>query len=110
MDQLRLRRPLLETESRMPKFRFEFLESTAQPPIQLEMENLETAKAEAKRAAKEAMLDGIAAGSDPTSWVTKIYDEAGYLVTTIEFQDLVSEAQRPGETDEAGEPGVMRSG
>lgn len=94
----------------MPKFRFEFLESTAQPPIHVEMENLETAKAEAKRAAKEAMLDGIAAGSDPTSWVTKIYDEAGYLVTTIEFQDLVSEAQRPSQADEAGEPGVMRSG
>ncbi|RWB75390.1 MAG: hypothetical protein EOQ50_13980 [Mesorhizobium sp.] len=94
----------------MPKFRFEFLESAAQPPIQVEMENLETAKAEAKRAAKEAMLDGIAAGADPTSRVTKIYDEAGYLVTTIEFQDLVSETQRPGQADEAGEPGVMRSG
>ncbi|AZO06426.1 MULTISPECIES: hypothetical protein [unclassified Mesorhizobium] len=94
----------------MPKFRFEFLEAAAQPPIHVEMENLETAKAEAKRAAKEAMLDGIAAGSDPTSWVTKIYDEAGYLVTTIEFQDLVSEPQRPGQADEAGEPGVMRSG
>ncbi|MEI9406610.1 DUF6894 family protein [Mesorhizobium argentiipisi] len=92
----------------MPKFRIEFLESTALPPIYVEMESLETAKAEAKRAAKEAMLDGIA--GDPTSWTTKIYDEAGYLVATIEFQDLASGRQRPGQADEAGEPGVMRSG
>lgn len=41
------------------------------------MENLETAKAEAKRVAKEPMLDSIAGGSGPTSWTTKIYDEAG---------------------------------
>jgi hypothetical protein len=94
----------------MPKFRFEFIESAAQPPIQVEMDDLETAKAEAKRAAKEAMLDGIAAGSDPTSWVTKIYDEGGYLVTTIEFRDLVSEPQRLAQANETGEPGVMRSG
>lgn len=80
----------------MPKFRIEFLESTALPPIYVEMENLETAKAEAKRAAKEAMLDGIVGGSDPTFWMTKIYDEAGYLVATIEFRDLVSGRQRPG--------------
>ncbi|WP_411970883.1 DUF6894 family protein [Mesorhizobium sp. BR1-1-13] len=45
------------------------------------MENLAAAQAEAKRAAQEAMLDGIAAGMDPTCWVTKIYDEAGYLVS-----------------------------
>ncbi|WP_292093339.1 hypothetical protein [Mesorhizobium sp.] len=61
----------------MPKFRFEFIESTAQPAIQVDMENLDAAKAEAKRAAKEAMLDGIVEGVDPTSWVTRIYDEAG---------------------------------
>lgn len=98
-------------EKRMPKFRFEFIESTDQPAIQVEMESLDAARAEAKRAAKEAMLDGIVEGMDPTSWVTKIYDEAGYLVTTIGFQDLVHASPSAGEaTEEAEEPGVMRSG
>ncbi|AZO08798.1 hypothetical protein EJ074_06510 [Mesorhizobium sp. M3A.F.Ca.ET.080.04.2.1] len=94
----------------MPKFRFEFIESTAQPAIQVEMESLEAAKAEARRAAKEAMLDGIVEGMDPTSWVTKIYDEAGYLVATIGFQDLVSAAPSAGQATEETEPGVIRSG
>lgn len=42
----------------MPKFRFEFLESAAQPPIHVEMENLETAKAETKRAAARVDIRG----------------------------------------------------
>ncbi|AZO59705.1 MULTISPECIES: hypothetical protein [unclassified Mesorhizobium] len=95
----------------MPKFRFEFIESTAQPAIQVDMENLDAAKAEAKRAAKEAMLDGIVEGVDPTSWVTRIYDEAGYLVATIGFQDLVAAPQAVGQAHEqTDEPGVIRSG
>ena len=42
----------------MPKFRFEFLESAAQPKIHVEMENLQTAKAETKRAAARVDIRG----------------------------------------------------
>jgi hypothetical protein len=64
----------------MPKFRFEFIEGMSQPAIFADMADRDEAVREAKRTAKEAMLDGIVDGVDPTSWVTKVYDEAGYLV------------------------------
>ncbi|MBZ9922643.1 hypothetical protein LB579_33850 [Mesorhizobium sp. BR1-1-7] len=64
----------------MPKSRFEFIEGMSQPAIFADMTDRDEAVREAKRAAKEAMLDGIVDGVDPTSWVTKVYDEAGYLV------------------------------
>lgn len=97
----------------MPTYRFEFYEEMARPGIFAEMENDEAALKEALLAAKETMLDGIIEGTDPTSWVTKVYDAAGYLIATIQFSDIVappatdpSEAE-PGTPDEGT---VMRSG
>ncbi|TPL76065.1 hypothetical protein [Mesorhizobium sp. B2-3-15] len=94
----------------MPKFRFEFIEGMSQPAIFADMADRDEAIKEAKRAAKEAMLDGIIDGADPTSWVTKVYDEAGYLVVTLGFQDLVAAPEDSQRLREADEPGVMRSG
>ena len=95
----------------MPKFRFEFVEDSRQPPIHLEMANIEVAVSEAKRAAKESMLDGLVSGTDPTGWLTRVYDEAGYLVATVSFHDLVGPADGPAEkADPIEVPGVMRSG
>ncbi|RWP86047.1 MAG: hypothetical protein EOR11_17255 [Mesorhizobium sp.] len=91
----------------MPKFRFEFIEGMSQPAIFADMADRDEAVREAKRTAKEAMLDGIVEGVDPTSWVTKVYDEAGYLVATLGFQDLVWDTEELKETEE---PGVLRSG
>ncbi|AZV17635.1 MULTISPECIES: hypothetical protein [unclassified Mesorhizobium] len=94
----------------MPKFRFEFIEGMSQPAIFADMADRDEAVREAKRTAKEAMLDGIVEGVDPTSWVTKVYDEAGYLVATLGFQDLVSAPKDTEELKETEEPGVLRSG
>ncbi|WP_245270276.1 DUF6894 family protein [Mesorhizobium ciceri] len=94
----------------MPKFRFEFIEGMSQPAIFADMADRDEAVREAKRAAKEAMLDGIVDGVDPTSWVTKVYDEAGYLVATLGFQDLVAAPKDTEEFKGTEEPGVLRSG
>ena len=73
------------------------------PPISVELADNEAAKAEALTVTRP-MLDGIAEGSDPRSWATRIYDEAGYLIATITFADLVSERSQ----SEAAH-GVIRS-
>ncbi|AGB44968.1 hypothetical protein FJ872_15320 [Mesorhizobium sp. B2-5-9] len=86
----------------MPKFRFEFIEGMSQPAIFADMADRDEAIKEAKR--------GIIDGADPTSWVTKVYDEAGYLVVTLGFQDLVAAPEDSQRLREADEPGVMRSG
>ena len=94
----------------MPKFRFEFTEGVPKAAIFADMADRHEAVREAKRAAKEAMLDGIADGADPTGWVAKIYDEAGYLVATLGFQDMIAASEKSEQPKETDEPGVMRSG
>ncbi|WP_246683171.1 hypothetical protein [Mesorhizobium sp. B2-1-3A] len=78
----------------MPKFRFEFLEGVPKDAIFADMADRHEAVREAKCAAKEAMLDGIADGTNPTGWVAKICDEAGYLVATLGFQDMVAVSEK----------------
>jgi len=89
----------------MPRYRFEFLDNEVNPPISVDLADNEAAKAEALTVTRETMLDGLAEGSDPSGWATRVYDEAGYLIATITFSDLVSEN---GESEAAN--GVMRSG
>jgi hypothetical protein len=89
----------------MPRYRFEFLDTEINPPISVDLASDEAAKAEALTVTRETMLDGLSEGSDPRGWVTRVYDEAGYLIATITFEDLVSE---PGQSEAAN--GVIRSG
>jgi hypothetical protein len=35
------------------------------------------------------MADGIFEGLDRTGWVSRVYIEAGQIVTTVKFSDLV---------------------
>ena len=63
--------------------------------------------------AREALVDGAIEGVDRTASVTKVYDEAGYLVATVNFADLMSkepDLDRQGDDTSGDEPGVMRSG
>ncbi|MER9655106.1 hypothetical protein NKJ26_16540 [Mesorhizobium sp. M0152] len=94
----------------MPTFRFEFIGGMPKPAIFANIADREVAVREAKRVAKEAMLDGIADGADPTSWVAKVYDQAGYLIATVGFQDLIAASEGSEQYKEADEPGVIRSG
>lgn len=92
------------------EIRFEFIEGLPKPAIFADMADRDEAVRQAKLAAKEAMLDGIVGGADPTSWVAKVYDEAGYLVATLGFHDLIAGSENSEQSEEMEEPGVMRSG
>ena len=89
----------------MPVYRFEFVDEQVNPPISVDLTDSDTAKAEALETTRQTMLDGLSEGADPTDWITRVYDEAGYLIATITFADLVSQP----EPSEAAD-GVLRSG
>jgi hypothetical protein len=76
MDRLRLRRLPLETERRIPKFRFEFVESAAQAPIHVEMAISKPRKPKPNGLRRKPCQAALSDGG-PTSLVTKIYDHAG---------------------------------
>ena len=92
-------------ERPMPLYRFEFLDDERTPPISVDLADGEAAKAEALEVTRQTMIDGFSEGADPTKWVTKVYDETGYLIATITFADLVSKPEQ-SESDY----GVIRSG
>lgn len=74
----------------MPRYRFEFREDFADESVEgIELEDDEAARTEAFRTAKEIMKDGILEGIDRTGWVSRVVDEAGKIVTTVKFSDLI---------------------
>ena len=89
----------------MPVYRFEFVDEQVNPPISVDLADSDTAKAEALETTRQTMLDGLAEGVDPTDWVTRVYDESGYLIASITFADLVAQPDQSESAD-----GVIRSG
>ncbi|GLS30761.1 hypothetical protein SAMN04488498_14122 [Mesorhizobium albiziae] len=71
----------------MPRYRFEFLDEPGVEPVFLELENVEAAKAEAQKAMAETMVERLTDDRD-TKLATRIYDEAGYLVARVDFQNV----------------------
>jgi hypothetical protein len=94
-------------------FRFEFLEFGNKETVEVELANIEAACAQAVREARDALADGVTQRIDRSSSVTKIYDEAGYLVASVNYADHVRDVPLPkdeSEDTETDEPGVIRSG
>ena len=96
----------------MPKFRFETTTSGLTTAFEEELDSPEMASPRAIEKARAAM---VADGSTKQSGsVTRVYDEAGYLVATVNFSDLLPDdpdAARAGISEPpVEEPGVMRSG
>ena len=74
----------------MPRYRFEFREDFAQDILEgIELEDDDAARNEAIRTARELMARGIMEGLDRTGWVSRVYDEAGRIITTVKFSDLI---------------------
>ena len=71
----------------MPKYRFEFLDEPGVDPVVLELADEDAARTEARRAMTESALDEALA-SGLKGRATKIYDEAGYLVATVDSADF----------------------
>jgi hypothetical protein len=95
----------------MPTYRFEFRENERNPPIIVDLADIETARAEAKKVTRQTMFDGLAEGADPTAWATRVYDASGYLIATITFADLVGPPTDQDQNTEVPSSGlVARSG
>ena len=72
----------------MPKFRFE---TTASGQTTAFEEELASADMASPRAIEKARAAMVADGSDTeqSGSVTRVYDEAGYLVATVNFSDVL---------------------
>jgi hypothetical protein len=97
----------------MPKFRFEFHDLAKRETAEVDLPNVEAAYAQAVQAAVDALADGVVQQIDRSASVTKVYDESGYLVATINYADPISDVRLPKEKHDeplTEEPSVMRSG
>ena len=97
----------------MPKFRFETTTSGQTTAFEEELDSPEVASPRAIEKARAAMVaDG--SGTEQSGSITRVYDEAGYLVATVNFSDVLPDdpdAARDGISEPpVEEPGVMRSG
>jgi hypothetical protein len=98
----------------VPAYRFESRRGSSTEVVEgVQLGDDEAARTEALAAAKDALIDGILEGVDETDWVTRVYDEAGYLIATVAYADILH-GEHPddakSEQPEGPEPGVMRSG
>ncbi|BCG86557.1 MULTISPECIES: hypothetical protein [unclassified Mesorhizobium] len=96
----------------MPKFRFETTEFDQTTISVEELASSDLASPRAVERAHAALVAGAPTGLDQSGSVTRVYDEAGYLVATVNYSDVVFDNSPLRETSEppTEEPGVMRSG
>ncbi len=91
----------------MPKFRFETTAYGQTTAFEEELASADMASPRAIEKARAAMV--VDPGTEQSRSITRVYDEAGYLVATVNFSD-VSPAQDAIGEPPVEEPGVMRSG
>lgn len=97
----------------MPKFRFETTAFGRTTAFEEELTSADMASPRAIEKARAAMVADPLAATQESASITRVYDEAGFLVATVNFSDVL-----PGDPDAAQqgieppieEPGVMRSG
>lgn len=92
----------------MPKYRFEFLHETDAEPVVLDLANIEAAKAQARQAMADNVMDHVTKRHDPSKLATRIFDEAGYVIATVDFQSVFSDSEN--EEPPTEDPSVKRSG
>ncbi|CAN7300059.1 hypothetical protein [Mesorhizobium caraganae] len=96
----------------MPKFRFETTASGQTTAFEEELASADMASPRAIEKARAAIVEDP--GTEQSGSITRVYDEAGYLVATVNFSDVLPvnpDAASDGISDAPiEEPGVMRSG
>ncbi|MCX8570743.1 DUF6894 family protein [Aminobacter sp. MET-1] len=76
----------------MPKYRFEFLHEPGAAPLVLELADMDAARAEASQGMAESAADQVRELQDPSTLSTRINDEAGYLVASVEFGSVFADS------------------
>jgi hypothetical protein len=96
----------------MPRFRFETIGFDQTTVSEEELASPDLASPRAIEKARSALVAGSPTGLDQSGWVTRVYNEAGSLVATVNFSDVVRDhSERQTISDPpTEEPGVMRSG
>ena len=96
----------------MPKFRFETTDFDQTTISEEELMSPDLASARAIEVAHAMLVAGTPTGLDHLGSAIKVYDEAGYLVATVNFSEVIRDKaeQRSGSNLHTEEPGVMRSG
>ena len=96
----------------MPKFRFETTASGQTTAFEEELASADMASPRAIEKARAAIVEDPS--TEQSGSITRVYDEAGYLVATVNFSDVLPvnpDAASDGISDAPiEEPGVMRSG
>lgn len=73
----------------MPNYYFKFAEGSSEEQLDVELPDDEQARAEAIRAAREIMAEGIYHGIDRSHWQSTVYSEDGHVVASFRFGELV---------------------
>jgi hypothetical protein len=97
----------------MPKFRFETVEFGKTANFEEELASADLASQIAIELVRAVLVASDLNGADHSGSSTKVYDEAGYVVATVNFSDVLegsSEIEPPVSDPPTEEPGVMRSG
>lgn len=95
----------------MPKYRFEFHENARVEPVTIELADDAAAREEALATAAASTWDAFVEGEDASQWMTRYYGEAGYLIGTITFADVLERnRQRAGKQPNETEAVAIRSG
>ena len=90
----------------MPNFRFEVTAGGQSNLIEEELASIDLASPRAVELAR-ATSTASSDANHPDSHV-KVYDDAGYLIATVNFSDILKDG--PADDPPLEEPGVMRSG
>jgi hypothetical protein len=98
----------------MPKFRFETTTSGQTTAFEEEPASADMASPRAIEKARAAIVADPGSGTEQSGSITRANDEAGYLVATVNFSDVLPvdpNASLDGIIESPlEEPGVMRSG
>ena len=73
----------------MPKFRFETAEFGQTTISEEELASADLASPRAIEKARAVLVAAAGARRDHSGSVTRVYDEAGYLIATVNFSDVM---------------------
>jgi hypothetical protein len=74
----------------VPFYRFEFRDETGtQTMPEIDLPDLDAAYDEAKRSARDLLMEATLKGEERTGWACCVYDQDGQRILSVDFEDIV---------------------
>jgi hypothetical protein len=74
----------------VPSYRFEFRDETGtQTMPDIDLPDLDAAYEEAKRSARDLLMEATLKGEELTGWACRVYDRGGQRILSVDFEDVV---------------------